>query len=99
MVKKRQRIAKKPTTPTPDDWITQGGIDPEIQKTAATSASEQVSTESSTDDKGKAYPHRISFDMETPQYKRLKFAAFDSEQTMNAILREAVEEWMKTRGY
>jgi predicted DNA-binding protein len=47
----------------------------------------------------KPYPHRISFDMATPQYKRLKWASFDSDRTMNEILREAVEDWMKARDY
>ena len=37
--------------------------------------------------------------MNASQYKRLKWASFDSETPMNSILREAVEEWMKSRNY
>ena len=37
--------------------------------------------------------------MDAAQYKRLKWASFDSETPMNSILREAVEEWMKSRNY
>ena len=37
--------------------------------------------------------------MESTQYKRLKWASFDSERPMNSILREAVEEWMSSRNY
>ena len=108
--RKRRKIAKKPQTPpepNPDSWVSSGGIDPEIEsstppvkeksedpeKKAASS-----STAKATENK-KTYPHRISFDMDAAQYKRLKWASFDSETPMNSILREAVEEWMKSRNY
>ncbi len=40
----------------------------------------------------KSYPHRISFDLDNSQYKKLKWASFDSDRPMNDILREALEE-------
>lgn len=105
---KKKRIAKKPSTPPPaaEAWIQEGGTDPENTTPAPpplpaepeplpTSAME-VETEA---DQGKPYPHRISFDMSTAQYKRLKWASFDSSRTMNEILREAIEDWMKAREY
>ena len=110
--RKRRKIAKKPQTQTdPDSWVTEGGVDPEIestitpvkeeskeinQKVVASSLNE---VGASTSENEKTYPHRISFDMDNPQYKRLKWASFDSERPMNSILREAVEEWMKSRNY
>lgn len=108
--KNRRKIAKKPQTqslPNPDNWISKGGVDPEIE--SSTSLVEEdskkvekkavsSSTVQTTDNK-KTYPHRISFDLDAPQYKRLKWASFDSETPMNSILREAVEEWMNSRDY
>ena len=102
MVEKKSRIAKKPATPTPDDWIAAGGTDPEVTAPAP----EPVVTPeppAETKRKGRAtggkYPHRISFDMDGKQYKRLKRAAFEEEMPMNEILRQAVEEWLKARDY
>ena len=51
------------------------------------------------EENGKSYPHRISFDLDSSQYKKLKWASFDSDRPMNDILREALEEWMKSRNY
>jgi hypothetical protein len=104
--KKRPKIAKKPTTPNPDSWVSEGGIDPEIQSSTSPK-SETTLPAPSTNEKEpksdkeneKTYPHRISFDMDSSQYKRLKWASFNSECPMNSILREAVEEWMKARNY
>lgn len=96
---KRQRIARKPDTPPPaaDAWVSSGGIDPEIvappSDTAPTAPVPEVT------EKGKTYPHRVSFDMETAQYKRLKRAAFEVERPMNDVLREAVERWLEASGY
>lgn len=91
MVKRKSKIAGNPKKVTADAeaWVNEAGTDPEITIPAKT----DKSTES------KKYPHRISFDMDKAQYKRLKYAAFDSERSMNKILREAVEEWMKARDY
>ena len=101
---KRPLIAKKPTTnnlsPTVDDWVNRGGIDPEIQTATSEEVmqppSPQVAAEPESQEKQeKPFPHRISFDMGKEQYKRLKFASFESERSMNEILREAVENWLK----
>lgn len=93
MVKReRPKIARKPTTPpAAEDWVKSGGLDPEVQ-----SVPESQPTEA---DKKKPYPHRISFDTDTPQYKRLKKASFEAERSLNDILREAVENWLKAQGY
>jgi len=108
--KNRRKIAKKPQTPSlpnPDSWVTEGGVDPEIESSADTAKNDtkkvdrkaiEDSVVETTENK-KTYPHRISFDMDAAQYKRLKWASFDSETPMNSILREAVEEWMKSRDY
>lgn len=113
--KNRRKIAKKPEAQSnsvlpeleniADSWVSSGGVDPEI-KSSVSSAKEKSKEVSqkvvSLDEKlenEKTYPHRISFDMENSQYKRLKWASFDSECPMNSILREAVEEWMKSRNY
>lgn len=108
--KNRRKIAKKPQTsslPNPDSWVSEGGVDPEIESSNLPVKKENKEIEknavsSSTveaPENKKTYPHRISFDMDAPQYKRLKWASFDSETPMNSILREAVEEWMKSRNY
>ena len=108
--KNRRKIAKKPQTqslPNPDSWVREGGVDPEIESSTPpiNEKSEDVekkaasfSTSEAQENK-KTYPHRISFDMDASQYKRLKWASFDSETPMNSILRGAVEEWMKSRNY
>ena len=108
--RKRRKIAKKPQTPpefNPDSWVSSGGIDPEIESSTSTVKEESKEVEKKavdsstvkTTENKKTYPHRISFDMDAAQYKRLKWASFDSETPMNSILREAVEEWMKLRKY
>ncbi len=101
---KRQRIAKKPSTPPPgaDDWVKQGGIDPEIE---APEEGESETNQQGGDRPTKTgktavtFPHRISFDTDTPQYKRLKRAAFEEERSMNEVIREAVEQWLKAHNY
>ena len=108
--RKRRLIAKKPQTPpepNPDSWVSEGGVDPEISTSTDSVKEESKGTEKEAVDSStvkatenkKTYPHRISFDMDAAQYKRLKWASFDSETPMNSILREAVEEWMKSRNY
>jgi hypothetical protein len=101
MVEKRSRIAKKPPTipPIADAWVTEAGLDPELQSQQQSSQPTVVETAEATDKKGKPYPHRVSFDMATQQYKRLKRASFETDQSMNELLREAVEAWLKTRNY
>lgn len=101
MVAKKSRIARNPkekAAAEADEWINQGGTDPEIvvvedQPTLPEQTKEQ------REEEGKKYPHRISFDMSKAQYKRLKWASFDGDRSMNEILREATEEWMKARNY
>ncbi|OKH11173.1 hypothetical protein [[Limnothrix rosea] IAM M-220] len=102
MVAKKSRIASNPknktTTSNADKWINEGGTDPEIvtPESQGTPPKRAKDEKSSTE---KKYPHRISFDINKAQYKRLKYAAFDGDRSMNEILREATEEWMKARGY
>ena len=97
--RKRRKIAKKPQAQSsPDSWVSEGGVDPEINLPSSISPTIEDKDENKKEQE-KSYPHRISFDMDSPQYKRLKWASFDSERPMNSILREAVEEWMKTRNY
>ena len=92
--RKRRKIAKKPQAQSsPDSWVSDGGIDPEINLPSSDSVADDEKVQEKT------YPHRISFDMDSSQYKRLKWASFDTERPMNSILREAVEEWMKSRDY
>ena len=103
--KKRRKIAKKPQTGlTPDNWVADGGLDPEINSSggATTLVSEKVTEKPvpQTKETGeKSFPHRISFDLGKSQYKRLKFASFDGDRPMNSIIRGAVEEWMSSRNY
>jgi hypothetical protein len=104
MVGKKSRIARNPkekTAAEADEWINQGGTDPEIiaVKTQPTPREQTKKKTEIDEDQGKKYPHRISFDVENSQYKRLKYASFDCDRSMNDILREAVEEWMNTRNY
>lgn len=101
MVEKRSRIAKKPPTipPIADAWVTEAGLDPELQSPPPPSEPPSVEPAEASDKKGKPYPHRVSFDMATQQYKRLKRASFETDQSMNELLREAVEAWLKARDY
>lgn len=95
MVEKKSRITRKPA-PKPEaveGFLEQLGTDPETR--------EHVSTDSRVEpvDKGKAFPHRLSADFSTEQYKRLKRAGFETDQPMTTIVRESVEDWLKARGY
>ena len=98
MVKRQRRIVGKPDTPptSMDQWVTGGEIDPEIPHQLAESAELKPQP---LEEKAKAFPHRVSFDMESPQYKRLKRAGFEQERAMNEILRDAVEDWLKVHDY
>lgn len=92
--KRDRRIAAKPTTPPPaaDDWVSSGGVDPEIQPAPTAAPAPEPPKPP-----GKPYPHRISFDTTTEQYKRLKYACVDEGRSLNDALREAVENWLKSR--
>jgi len=104
---KRPRIASKPTTPPPaaDSWVNEQ-IDPEITKPAISPPVKQEPpklepqpTEPTAAEKKRLYPHRISFDTDKEQYRRLKRAGFETERALTDIAREAVEDWLKSRGY
>lgn len=69
--------------------MTGRGIDPEIQSTSPVVINEPQP-------QGKPYPHRISFDTTTDQYKRLKCASFDSGRSINEILRSAADAWLES---
>lgn len=103
---KRKRIAGRPGQPPieADSWVRSGGTDPEVQSITEREPREPIAptptTEPETEPtKGKPYPHRVSFDMASSQYKRLKRAAFEEERSLNDVLREAVEDWLKLRNY
>jgi len=95
---KRNRIARKPTTPpaAADQWIKSGGVDPEVQPA---STPEPEPEPVAPIEQSKPFPHRISFDTTKQQYKRLKRASFEEERSLNDILREAVEEWLNAHNY
>lgn len=105
---KRPRIASKPTTPPAiaDSWVKSGGIDPEIQQPEVTPSQAAPTPEPTPqpelpteENKGKPYPHRISFDTTKEQYKRIKRACFETERSLNDAIREAVEAWLQEKGY
>jgi hypothetical protein len=95
-VKKRiaPKPASKPLPPEADQWARESGIDPEIQPT-----NPEPKQQEEPEEKSKPFPHRVSFDMDTQQYNRLDFASFKSKQSKNKILREALENWLKEKGY
>ncbi len=100
--RKRRKIAKKPQAQSnPDSWVTEGGVDPEINLPASSPAPTPVieDKDQQQEENEKSYPHRISFDLDNSQYKKLKWASFDSDRPMNDILREALKEWIKSRNY
>lgn len=72
---------------------------PKAKTQASTQTKARTKTKPQPTPTDKAYPHRISFDMEKAQYKRLKLAAVHEERAMNEILREAIEHWMKQNNY
>ena len=98
---------KKAASPPPaaDEWIKAGGTDPDMEDVPKTSvptskpASEKTEPLKTEQSKKGKYPHRVSFDMDNALYKRLKWASFDSSESMNAIARQAVEEWLSARSY
>lgn len=98
---KRPRIAPNPpkTPPAADAWVNDAGLDPELQTQSSEPQTTPVEPEQPPEKKGKPYPHRVSFDMETQQYRRLKRASFETDQSMNELLREAVEDWLKASDY
>jgi hypothetical protein len=97
MVEKKSRITRKPA-PKPEaveGFLEQLGTDPE--STLAKTTPPPVATDD--EGKGKAFPHRLSADFTTEQYKRLKRAGFETGQPMTTIVREAVEDWLRAREY
>lgn len=95
MVEKKSRITRKPAPDAVEGFLDQLGTDPE--STLAIPA--PVTPQDDDGNKGKAFPHRLSADFTTEQYKRLKRAGFETDQPMTTIVREAVEDWLKARGY
>lgn len=100
---KRQRISKKPGSPPPnaDSWVN-AEDSPNAsseEETPATVTSAKQETKIKGKSSGGTYPHRLSFDMETSQYRRLKRAAFEQERSMNEIIREAVDQWLESSDY
>jgi hypothetical protein len=99
MVEKRSRITRKPA-PKPEAVEGFLGQLPQDGDTAPPPAPEPPPVTTSNDGgKGKAFPHRLSADFTTEQFKRLKRAGFETDQPMTTIVREAVEAWLKARGY
>ncbi|MGB3310288.1 MAG: hypothetical protein WBG32_08595 [Nodosilinea sp.] len=99
MVEKRSRITRKPA-PKPEaveGFLGQLPQDGDTAPTPAPDPPQPVTTDDGA--KGKAFPHRLSADFTTSQYKRLKRAGFETDQPMTTIVREAVEDWLKARGY
>jgi hypothetical protein len=104
MVEKKSRITRKPAPPAPEaveGFLEQLGTDPESTLATPAPAPPTPPPAPPQDDgnKGKAFPHRLSADFTTDQYKRLKRAGFETDQPMTTIVREAVEDWLKARGY
>jgi hypothetical protein len=106
--RRRKKITPKPSQPKPEEieaLLEDLGTDPEASKQVSTDSREQVPSaqpgpsQDAGEDHGRAYPHRLSADFDTGQYKRLKWASFDTGEPMTSILREAVEDWLKARGY
>ena len=100
MVEKKSRITRKPAAPVE---VVEGflGQLPQDGDTAHTPAEPPPVVVPPQEDggKGKAFPHRLSADFTTEQFKRLKRAGFETDQPMTTIVREAVEDWLKARGY
>lgn len=106
MVEKKSRITRKPAPPPPEaveGFLEQLGTDPESTLAspapAAPAIPPPVTPQDDDGNKGKAFPHRLSADFTTEQYKRLKRAGFETDQPMTTIVREAVEDWLNARGY
>lgn len=98
---KRQRISKNPnsTPPEADSWVNAEDLAESQKETPSTPATEKRETRIKGKSSGGSYPHRLSFDMETAQYRRLKRAAFEQERSMNEIIREAVDQWLESSDY
>ncbi|MBE9160656.1 hypothetical protein IQ265_28105 [Nodosilinea sp. LEGE 06152] len=101
MVEKKSRITRKPAPEAVEGFLEQLGTDPEssLPKPAPAPPTPPPANPQDDGNKGKAFPHRLSADFTTDQYKRLKRAGFETDQPMTTIVREAVEDWLKARGY
>jgi len=93
MVKQQRSRISKPPVVAADNWVSSGGIDPEIQSSPAPLVAQPEEVQ------GKPYPHRISLDLSEEQYERLKLASFKLKRSMNEILREAADSWLKAANY
>lgn len=105
MVEKKLRITRKPV-PKPEavegfleKLATDGDTAVPDPKKPAPPTPAAVTSQDDDGGKGKAFPHRLSADFTTEQYKRLKRAGFETDQPMTTIVREAVEDWLKARGH
>lgn len=93
---KKSRIGRRATQPpAADEWVQQGGLDPDAIPSPSSHA-EPPQPSSSTK---KTYPHRLSADFDSSQYKRLKRAAFEEDKPMTEIVRQAVEDWLNAQGH
>jgi len=101
MVEKKSKITRKPALPpeASEGFLDQLGTDPESTLARPTPTAPPPAPPNGDGKKGKAFPHRLSADFSTEQYKRLKRAGFETDQPMTTIVREAVEDWLKARGY
>lgn len=101
MVKRKSTISPKPALNQDAVEVLLDQYHTDGDTAAPAQLHDPPSVDISKDDgsKGKAFPHRLSADFTTEQYKRLKRAGFETDQPMTTIVREAVENWLITRGY
>ena len=96
MVKKRG-IAKKPTEKTADDWVSSGGIDPEMSIAEQTTQPESKAIRSLPKSRDPNYS-QIGLYLPTALHKRMKIGAAITELEISDIAAQAISEWLDKQG-
>ena len=97
MVKKRG-IAKKPTEQTAADWVSAGGVDPELIDDSKPTDKEPKSAKSKPKHKDPNYK-QVGMYLPADIHKKLKLASVHSDIEMGDIVAEGIELWLEKNAF
>ena len=93
MVKKRG-FAKKPVEKSASDWVSAGGVDPELSEAVEPADKKPKPTKPKSKHKDPNYK-QVGMYLPADIHKRLKLASVHSDIEMGNIVAEGIELWLK----
>ena len=93
MVKKRG-FAKKPTEQSASDWVSAGGVDPELVDDSKAIDKKSESAKPKPKHKDPNYK-QVGMYLPADIHKKLKLASVHSDIEMGAIVAEGIELWLE----